>query len=173
MPMSPHTLFSGGARHGLTSRQQPVLILLSLLRSCRAWIGSIPAHDKTTLHLFLQVKHKCHQVRAISSQSTVTLWLCCITSIGEHSVCCFRGESDDCGPVHIVIGDGGNREGLADTYDEPQPEWSAYREASFGSGTLDLLNGTHALWRWHRNQDSQAVVSDEVTSLPLTLGMFC
>lgn len=64
--------------------------------------------------------------------------------------------------MHIVIGDGGNREGLADTYDEPQPEWSAYREASFGSGTLDLLNVTHALWRWHRNQDTQAVVSDEV-----------
>jgi hypothetical protein len=29
--------------------------------------------------------------------------------------------------VYIVIGDGGNREGLADTYDEPQPEWSAFR----------------------------------------------
>lgn len=66
--------------------------------------------------------------------------------------------------MHIVIGDGGNREGLADTYDEPQPEWSRYREASYGSGTLDLLNTTHALWRWHRNQDSQAVVSDEVHS---------
>ena len=69
---------------------------------------------------------------------------------------------DDCGPVHIVIGDGGNREGLADSYDEPQPEWSAFREASYGSGTLDLLNTTHALWRWHRNQDSEAIVSDEV-----------
>lgn len=65
--------------------------------------------------------------------------------------------------MHIVIGDGGNREGLADVYDEPQPEWSAYREASYGSGTLDLLNSTHALWRWHRNQDSQAVVSDEAS----------
>ncbi len=69
---------------------------------------------------------------------------------------------DECGPVHIVIGDGGNREGLAEVYDEPQPDWSAYREASYGSGTLDLLNTTHALWRWHRNQDSQAIVSDEV-----------
>ena len=64
--------------------------------------------------------------------------------------------------MHIVIGDGGNREGLAEVYDEPQPDWSAYREASYGSGTLDLLNTTHALWRWHRNQDSQAIVSDEV-----------
>lgn len=73
-----------------------------------------------------------------------------------------RGVRDGCGPVHIVIGDGGNREGLAEVYDEPQPDWSAYREASYGSGTLDLLNTTHALWRWHRNQDSQAIVSDEV-----------
>ena len=71
--------------------------------------------------------------------------------------------------MHIVIGDGGNREGLADTYDEPQPEWSRYREASFGSGTLDLLNTTHALWRWHRNQDSQAVVSDEARSHSATV----
>ena len=71
--------------------------------------------------------------------------------------------------MHIVIGDGGNREGLADTYDEPQPEWSRFREASFGSGTLDLLNTTHALWRWHRNQDSQAVVSDEARSHSATV----
>ena len=27
-----------------------------------------------------------------------------------------------------------------------QPPWSAYRESSFGHGTLDILNATHALW---------------------------
>ena len=27
-----------------------------------------------------------------------------------------------------------------------QPPWSAYREPSFGHGTLDIVNGTHALW---------------------------
>ena len=43
-----------------------------------------------------------------------------------------------------------------------QPEWSAYREASFGHGTLDFVNSTHALWRWHRNQDGAAVTKDEV-----------
>ena len=43
-----------------------------------------------------------------------------------------------------------------------QPEWSAYREASFGHGTLDFLNGTHALWQWHRNQDGAAVTKDQV-----------
>ncbi len=27
-----------------------------------------------------------------------------------------------------------------------QPEWSQYRESSFGHGTLDVLNSSHALW---------------------------
>ncbi|KAL8486773.1 hypothetical protein ACS0TY_023458 [Phlomoides rotata] len=34
-----------------------------------------------------------------------------------------------------------------------QPEWSAYRESSFGHGILEVVNSTHALWTWHRNQD--------------------
>jgi hypothetical protein len=28
-----------------------------------------------------------------------------------------------------------------------QPPWSAYRESSFGHGTLDIFNSTHALWQ--------------------------
>ncbi|KAA3480588.1 purple acid phosphatase 23 isoform X2 [Gossypium australe] len=35
-----------------------------------------------------------------------------------------------------------------------QPEWSAYRESSFGHGILEVLNSTYALWSWHRNQDT-------------------
>lgn len=27
-----------------------------------------------------------------------------------------------------------------------QPQWSAYREPSFGHGTLDIVNSTTALW---------------------------
>ena len=27
-----------------------------------------------------------------------------------------------------------------------QPAWSLYRESSFGHGTLDIVNSTHALW---------------------------
>ena len=38
-----------------------------------------------------------------------------------------RGARDETGPVYIVIGDGGNREGLSETYNDPQPEWSAFR----------------------------------------------
>ncbi|KAJ8754622.1 hypothetical protein K2173_010713 [Erythroxylum novogranatense] len=78
-----------------------------------------------------------------------------------------NGRSDPCGAVHITIGDGGNREGLARKYKEPQPEWSAFREASFGHGELKIVNSTHAYWSWHRNDDDEPVRSDEtwITSL--------
>ncbi len=51
-----------------------------------------------------------------------------------------------------VIGDGGNHEGLAHDFMRPSPAWSAFREASYGHGTLEVVNATHALWKWHRNQ---------------------
>ncbi|KAH6834778.1 purple acid phosphatase 15 [Perilla frutescens var. hirtella] len=105
---------------------------------------------------------------------------------------------DPCGPVHLSVGDGGNREKMATTHaDEPgncpepsstpdefmggfcahnftsgpaagkfcwdrQPEYSAYREASFGHGILEVKNETHALWSWHRNQDMYNEVGDQI-----------
>ncbi|KAF3772405.1 Purple acid phosphatase 15, partial [Nymphaea thermarum] len=36
---------------------------------------------------------------------------------------------------------------------DKQPEWSAFRESSFGHGILEVKNATYALWTWHRNQD--------------------
>lgn len=105
---------------------------------------------------------------------------------------------DPCGPVHITIGDGGNREKMAVPHaDEPgncpepsstpdsfmggfcaynftsgpaagnfcwdrQPEFSAYRETSFGHGILEVKNETHALWTWHRNQDLYNEAGDQI-----------
>lgn len=45
-----------------------------------------------------------------------------------------------------------------------QPEWSAFRDSSFGHGILEVLNSTHALWTWHRNQDvfRENVLGDEL-----------
>lgn len=63
----------------------------------------------------------------------------------------FEMAPDDCGPVYLTLGDGGNREGVYLPWLEPQPEWSAYREASFGVGALELLNATHARYAWHRH----------------------
>ncbi|PPE01226.1 hypothetical protein GOBAR_DD01720 [Gossypium barbadense] len=72
-----------------------------------------------------------------------------------------KGKSDPCGTVHITIGDGGNREGLAQKYIHPTPEWSMFREASFGHGELKIVNSTHAFWSWHRNDDDEPVRSDQ------------
>ncbi|KAM1149951.1 hypothetical protein FF1_030546 [Malus domestica] len=73
-----------------------------------------------------------------------------------------NGKSDTCGAVHITIGDGGNKEGLAHKYKNSPPEWSVFREASFGHGELNIVNSTHAFWTWHRNDDDEPVRSDQV-----------
>ncbi|KAM1348733.1 hypothetical protein ACFX2F_002876 [Malus domestica] len=69
---------------------------------------------------------------------------------------------DQSAPVYITIGDGGNIEGLATNMTEPQPDYSAYREASFGHATFDIKNRTHAYYSWHRNQDGYAVKADSI-----------
>ncbi|GMH05736.1 hypothetical protein Nepgr_007576 [Nepenthes gracilis] len=80
----------------------------------------------------------------------------------ERSSRIYNGNSDPCGAVHLTIGDGGNREGLARKYKDPQPAWSVFREASFGHGELNIVNSTHALWSWHRNDDDEPFRSDQV-----------
>lgn len=45
---------------------------------------------------------------------------------------------------------------------EPQPGYSAYREASFGHGTFEIKNKTHAYFSWHRNQDDYAIEADSL-----------
>lgn len=43
-----------------------------------------------------------------------------------------------------------------------QPAWSAFREPTYGHGTLTFMNETTAFWRWNRNLDNEAVVGDSV-----------
>lgn len=105
---------------------------------------------------------------------------------------------DKCAPIHITVGDGGNREDMAIEHaDEPgncpepsttpdkymggfcaanftsgpaagkfcwdrQPDYSAYRESSFGHGILEVKNETWALWTWYRNQDNCRVPGDQI-----------
>lgn len=45
---------------------------------------------------------------------------------------------------------------------EPQPKYSAFREASFGHAIFDITNRTHAHYSWHRNQDGVAFEADSV-----------
>lgn len=45
---------------------------------------------------------------------------------------------------------------------EPQPSYSAFREASFGHGILEIKNRSYAFFSWHRNQDGYAVEADSL-----------
>ncbi|XP_008237015.2 PREDICTED: purple acid phosphatase 2-like [Prunus mume] len=76
-------------------------------------------------------------------------------------------ENGKCSPVkdqyarvYITIGDGGNIEGLATNVREPQPAYSAYREASFGHAIFNIKNRTHAFYGWL--DDGVAVKADSM-----------
>lgn len=58
-------------------------------------------------------------------------------------------------------------------YIDPKPEISLFREASFGHGILEVVNATHALWTWHRNDDDEAVISDSVWLNSLSANPAC
>jgi hypothetical protein len=68
---------------------------------------------------------------------------------------------NQCGPVHIVVGDGGNYEGpYGNSWIEPQPAFSKFREGSFGAGSLVIHNATHATWEWRRTTCVANTTSD-------------
>ncbi|XP_020594768.1 probable purple acid phosphatase 20, partial [Phalaenopsis equestris] len=85
----------------------------------------------------------------------------------------YNNKEDECGAIHITVGDGGNREGLASNYINPQPSISLFRQGSFGHGKLEVVNFTHALWTWHRNEDDEPVVADSVWITSLATNPAC
>jgi len=81
----------------------------------------------------------------------------------ERSCQVYKYECTPGAPYYITIGDGGNKEGLASGWVDPQPAWSAYRQASYGFGELHVFNSTHMNWAWHQNEDLVPTVADEFT----------
>jgi len=75
----------------------------------------------------------------------------------------YNNARDPKGPVYITIGDGGNREGLATRW-LAQTSVSAFREATYGHGELEVFNATHMQWTWHTNPDAESKV--RATLLP-------
>jgi hypothetical protein len=60
----------------------------------------------------------------------------------ERTVNVRAGVPDASGPVYVVNGAGGNREGVEDSWFNPAPVWSAYRGSVAGVGQLSILNAT-------------------------------
>ena len=60
---------------------------------------------------------------------------------------------DETGPMYVIIGDGGNREGHSSGFlDHNPPVWSAFRDNTvFGLGALTLQSNKKAVWTWIKN----------------------
>ncbi|XP_057769148.1 bifunctional purple acid phosphatase 26-like [Salvia miltiorrhiza] len=69
---------------------------------------------------------------------------------------------DESAPVYINVGDGGNKGGLAMSFKYPQPNYCAFREASYGHSTLEIKNRTLAFYHWNRNDDGKRVPTDHM-----------
>jgi len=75
-------------------------------------------------------------------------------------------QPDNCGPTYIIIGDGGNEEGVEDDFTQPQAAWSAYRDLAFGQASFVILNETTASWIWSADDGTPI---DAVSGLRLSL----
>jgi hypothetical protein len=84
----------------------------------------------------------------------------------ERTVPVLDGHPNACGPVHLTLGDGGNREGAALPWLEPAPSWSAFRAGSFGVGALRIHNETHALFNWTRTSCEDASAPEHINMDP-------
>lgn len=177
-------LWGEGSRAGLVQhRGWAVCAALLLLLLLRHVVGPTRCDDHTRLAQEQPTRALPACPASLSAPSSVSVLLLS-----------FLLQVDDCGPMYLTVGDGGNLEGIykdfvdgpADTpppyCDDPlafahklfprkyqpqacfsyqdgkfcprvQPEWSAYREPSFGYGSLELLSSTEAKWVWRKNQD--------------------
>ncbi len=80
----------------------------------------------------------------------------------------YRGSIDPSGSVFIVNGAGGNREGVANSWSQPAPAWSALRASVAGVGLIHILNSTTIQWQfWQQNNKNnngteEPTLTDEI-----------
>ena len=71
-----------------------------------------------------------------------------------HAVASGTRSANGAGPVYVNVGDGGNYEKLAETWMDPQPDWSAVRDADYyGYGLFRVFNASCAEWDWRPNPE--------------------
>jgi 3',5'-cyclic AMP phosphodiesterase CpdA len=61
-----------------------------------------------------------------------------------------NNQLDPAAPEYRTCGNGGNHEGLYNTWIEPKPAWSAYRNAFYGFSSMEIYNATHLYWEAFR-----------------------
>lgn len=135
-------------------------------RTQTPWIVVIfhtPWYNSNSKHVEEAVKHQ-YDMEDLFYKHGVDLVFNGHVHSYERSHPVYKGEVDQCGVTHIVVGDGGNYEGPALPWLEPQPTWSAFREGSFGSGMLTIHDENRAEWRWERSACVERATKDGTIS---------
>ncbi|CAI5703124.1 unnamed protein product [Peronospora effusa] len=123
------------------------------------WYNSNTAHQSMEPHMMMK-KH----MEEVLYRNKVDVIISGHVHAYERSYPVYKEKLVVDGPIYVVLGDAGNREGLAPTYIDPQPKWSAFRQADYGFSLLHVANRTHASMQWFENQaEGEALVRDTVT----------
>uniref|UniRef100_K3WGB9 Purple acid phosphatase n=1 Tax=Globisporangium ultimum (strain ATCC 200006 / CBS 805.95 / DAOM BR144) TaxID=431595 RepID=K3WGB9_GLOUD len=127
------------------------------------WYNSNKAHQGAEPHVPMK-----HNMEDLLYEHKVDLVISGHVHAYERSFPVYKGDVINDGIVYWVVGDGGNREGLAPTYLDPQPSWSAFRQANYGFGLFHILNQTHAKIEWYEDQETGDPVLHDTAWLSTT-----
>jgi hypothetical protein len=120
--------------------------LASIDREATPWVvvlTHVPFYHSSTVHAYEAELMRYH-IEGLLFAFGVDLVLAGHLHAYERTEPLFAGVHHPCGPIHLTLGDGGNREGAALPWRYPPPSWSAFREGTFGVGGLTIVNATHA-----------------------------
>eukprot|EP01137_Pigoraptor_chileana_P011362 Opistho-2@62095 len=96
----------------------------------------------------------------------VDIVLCGHVHAYERSLPVYKESTANSPPTqYFTVGDGGNQEGLASGWKNPQPAWSAVRIAKYGFVRMSVANQTHIEWSWFINPaetDGQETLGDHL-----------
>ena len=138
-------------KRGSTQQQWLWQDLASVDRSVTPWIVAmihVPQYNSNMKHFGEQHFMK-HQIEDVLYHAGVDLVISGHVHAYERSFPVYKEKRDECGPVYVTVGDAGNREGTNPW--AAQPQWSAFRESSFGVAKLRVENSTHAHFSWQRH----------------------
>ncbi|GAB9470304.1 hypothetical protein Gpo141_00007554, partial [Globisporangium polare] len=111
------------------------------------WYNSNTAHQGNEPHKIMK-----QAMEDVLFQYQVDLVLAGHVHAYERSFPVYKEDVRKDGIIYVVLGGGGNREGLASKFIQPQPAWSAYRAAHYGFGLFKAVNATHGVIESYENQ---------------------
>ena len=139
-------------KKGSTQQQWLWQDLQNVDRTVTPWIivmMHVPLYNSNEKHWGEQY-FLLHQLEDVLYHAGVDLVISGHVHAYERNYPAYKQAKNSCGPVYLTVGDAGNRGGT-DPWVQPQPDYSAFRESSFGVGGLTVHNSTHAQFTWTRH----------------------